>query len=62
MKEIKSIIFLLSVFLFFYLIGSFYSVSFDIKLWTEFTRFTIVLIGSIASSMSGIMYYFKDKL
>jgi len=62
MKILKSLFVLLSAFLFFYLLGSFYSADFDIKSWTPFTRYCISFLGGISSLIFSFLYCFKDKL
>lgn len=45
MKTIKHILYLLLGFLFIYLVGSFYSISFDIAVWSQDTRLIMSIIS-----------------
>lgn len=62
MREIKSLLVAFFVFTFFYLIGSFYSADFNIKNWTELTRFAISFFGAMFCVASFLVFYFKDKI
>ncbi len=62
MKIIVAIFISAFAFAFFYLLGSFYSASFKIQVWTEFTRFCISFIGGIFAILSGGIFYNKGKM
>lgn len=61
MKTIKSLInsLLIGVFTFalFYLVASFYSVTFDISKWTENTRALVSIIGAMFSAISMVITF-----
>ena len=53
------------VFVLFYLLGSFFSVSFDISKWTDGTRFIICYFGGFISMLCLIisfLYNLNEKL
>lgn len=60
---VKRILIGVTVFLFIYLIGSFYNVSFDISKWSNVSRFFVSVIGGFISIMIAIFpgYEFKNK-
>lgn len=45
--------------LFSYLLGSFYSVSFDISMWTDAVRFLVALTGGTISVSIGVLAYLR---
>jgi hypothetical protein len=61
MKNIlKSTLYGLLTFAFFYLLGAFFSTSIDISKWSADTRFTVALFGGMFSGIviiTAIMYY-----
>lgn len=62
MKIIKTILVLISTFSLFYLLGAFYNANFDLKLWSEFSRYCISFLGGIFSIFSSGMYLFNDRI
>jgi len=62
MKNLRFRIILGSLgFLFIYLLGAFYSVTFNISNWLESTRFIISIFGSIAFIIVVAFYSSKNK-
>jgi hypothetical protein len=61
MKNIlKSTLYGLLTFAFFYLLGAFFSTSIDISKWSTDTRFTVALVGGMFSGIviiTAIMYH-----
>ena len=55
-KYFKLILFSITYLFFAYLIGSFYSATFDLRIWTEDTRFVISMIGLILVLVSNLYY------
>jgi uncharacterized membrane protein YqhA len=53
MKKLKKhIIPFIVMFLAVYLLGAFYSISFDISKWTQMTRFLVVIFGGLISFLT----------
>lgn len=50
----------LLVFLFFYLLGSFYNVNFNIAKWDETSRFAVCLFGGFASLVFATFPFSED--
>jgi hypothetical protein len=62
MKNLRFRIILGSLgFLFIYLLGAFYSVTFNISNWLESTRFIVSIFGSIAFIIVVAFYSSKNK-
>jgi hypothetical protein len=62
MKNLRFRIILGSLgFLFVYLLGAFYSVTFNISNWLESTRFIVSIFGSIAFIIVVAFYSSKNK-
>ena len=55
-KIIKSVLVMLFVFTIFYLIGAFFSVSFDISKWEPGCRFFVSMFGGAFSVFSFVFY------
>lgn len=51
MQQLKNLINGILVFIFFYLIGSFIEVSFDISKWSPDARFLIGVFGALSSAV-----------
>jgi len=62
MKITQSILVSILTFAFFYLLCAFYSTTFDISKWTEFTRYVTCFLGGLFSPTFGLLNYFKEKL
>jgi len=62
MKLIKSILSLIFTFMLFYLMGAFNNASFDISIWSDFSRYCISCLGGFISIIVSILFYFEVKL
>lgn len=56
----KRIIILILVFFIFYLLGSFYNISFNIREWSSESRFFVVLFGGFLSFTAATYPYLED--
>jgi hypothetical protein len=57
LKLLKSFGLTLFIFSIIYLLGSFYSLSFDISKWNENTRSIVSVMGGFFSLLFGLIYY-----
>jgi len=58
-STIKSVLLSVALFTTFYLLGSFYSASFDISTWTQVIRGVVSFFGGVIAIFGGIIYKFS---